>query len=73
MTTEHDVIKKYYPDITDEQVQFIIDNPCIEDLDKDDGCEYYPKCAGCTNLNGFIFARTKPIIAVSKQSERKQE
>ena len=66
MTSEHEIIKKYYPTLTNEQIQFIIDNPCIGDHDKDGSCMAYPKCAGCTSLNGFLFARTKPILVDTK-------
>lgn len=58
---EYETIKKYYPQLSDKDIQFIIDNPCIDDRDKDGSCSSYPKCGGCLRLNGFVLARIKPL------------
>jgi len=68
MTGEYEIIKKHYPTLTEEEIQFIIDNPCVGDHKKKGECNTHPSCAGCTNLNGFIFVRTKSLTVVSKQS-----
>lgn len=45
-----------YWNITREQAQQVLDNPCIGDY-KERGCQAYPNCAGCTSLNGLFFLK----------------
>ena len=44
-------------DLNREDAQWVADNPCIGDHNKDERCLAYPKCAGCTSLNGLFFLK----------------